>query len=233
MAIQVRKSGDRGFFDHGWLKTYHTFSFASYDDPTFRGFRSLRVLNEDRILPGTGFPVHSHQDMEIFSIVMEGGIAHQDNLGNGSIIRPGKIQLLSAGRGIAHSEVNASDDEEAHFLQIWIIPIDRKLRPSYQEKYFVSSLQHNRWCLILSSDGRDRSLHIHQNVSVYLSTLDKGKELNYQLESNRHGWIQVMSGQLEVNGIELEAGDGASVSEVSQLRFKALTHCQLLFLDLN
>lgn len=233
MVIQVRKSGDRGCFNYGWLKTYHTFSFASYDDPAYRGFRSLRVLNEDLIQPGTGFPIHSHQDMEIFSIVMKGGITHQDDLGNASILRPGKIQLLSAGRGITHSEVNASDQEEAHFLQIWIFPIDRKLKPSYQEKFFDPSLQHNRWCLIISSNGREGSLHIHQNVAIYLATLDQGKELNYGLESSRYGWIQIMAGEMEVNGTLLEAGDGAAISEVSQLNFKAHIPSQFIFIDLN
>ncbi len=233
MSIHVRKSGDRGFFDYGWLKTYHTFSFARYDDPDYRGFRSLRVINEDRIQPGTGFPVHSHQDMEIFSVVLEGGLTHQDDLGNASILRPGKIQLLSAGRGVTHSEVNASDKEETHFLQIWIKPIDRGLKPSYQENFFSPSLQHNRWCLIISSDGREGSLHIHQNVGGYLTTLDLGKELKYELAPNRYGWIQVMRGEIEVNGIILETGDGASVSEVDSLHFQARSPSQILFFDLT
>jgi redox-sensitive bicupin YhaK (pirin superfamily) len=233
MAIHIRKSGDRGYFNYGWLKTYHTFSFANYDDPAYRGFRSLRVLNEDRIRPGTGFPLHAHQDMEIFSLVIEGGLAHQDDLGNASILRPGQIQLLTAGRGVTHSEYNASDKDLAHFLQIWILPIDRKLKPSYQEKFFSPALQQNQFCLIISSDGREGSLHIHQNVDIYLATLDQGKELRYELAPNRYGWVQLIKGEIELNNNFLEAGDGASISETSSLYFRALLPSQLAFLDLN
>lgn len=233
MGIHIRKSGDRGYFNYGWLKTYHTFSFANYEDPAYRGFRSIRVINENFISPGTGFPVQSHEDMEIFSIVLEGGISHQDDLGNGSILRSGQIQLMSAGRGMTHSTYNASDKEPAHFLQFWIVPIDRKLKPSYQEKYFSPALQHNQFCLIISSDGREGSLHIHQNVNVYLASLDEGKELNYELAANRFAWIQVMKGEIEVNGTILEVGDGASVSEISPLKFKSLMPSQFALLDLN
>lgn len=233
MAIQIRKSGDRGYFNYEWLKTYHTFSFAEYEDPTYQGFRSLRVLNENFIQPGTGFPVQSHRDIEIFSILIEGGISHQDDLGNGSILRPGKIQLMSVGRGITHSTYNASDKEVAHFLQIWITPIDRQLKPSYQEKFFPPATQHNQLCLILSLDGREGSLHLHQNANIYLSTLDKGKELPYSLASNRYGWIQLIKGEMELNGTFLETGDGASISEISDLHFKARIPTQFLFLDLN
>jgi hypothetical protein len=233
MTIQVRKSGDRGYFDYGWLKTYHTFSFGQYDDPSYKGFRSLRVINENWIRPGVGFPLHSNYDMEIFSIVIEGGLSHQDDMGNGSILRPGQIQLLSAGRGIAHSELNASDQEEAHFLQIWIFPNARKLRPSYQEKFFPPSTRHNQWGLIISSDGREGSLHIHQDVSIYLTDLDQGKELSYDLAANRYGWMQLIKGEIELNGIYLEAGDGAAISDTSSLHFQAIADSAFIFLDLN
>lgn len=233
MTIQVRKAGDRGYFNYGWLRSYRTFSFADYHDPDHRGFRSLRVINEDHIRPGTGFPVQSHQDMEIFSIVVEGKISHQDDLGNGSILYPGQIQLLSAGRGITHSEYNASDKEEAHVVQFWIVPIDRKLKPSYQEKKFHPEHLHNQLRLILSSDGREGSLHIHQEVSVYLAWLDEGKELSYELPSSRYGWIQILKGEVECNQLTLDRGDGAAISELSPLTFKAQTPSQFVFLDLN
>lgn len=233
MTIQVRKSGDRGYFDYGWLKTYHTFSFGQYEDPSYKGFRSLRVINENWIGPGVGFPLHTNYDMEIFSIVIEGGLSHQDDMGNGSILRPGQIQLLSAGKGISHSELNASDKEDTHFLQIWIFPHARKLRPSYQEKFFHPSTCHNKWGLIISSDGREGSLHIHQEVSVYLADLDEGKELSYDLTANRYGWLQLIKGEMELNGVYLEAGDGAAISDISSLRFKALVNSAFVFMDLN
>lgn len=233
MAIDVRKSADRGYFKYAWLRTYHTFSFDGYEDPIYQGYRALRIINENYMRPGTGFPVQSHQDMEIFSIVINGKITHQDDLGNGSILSPGQIQLLSTGKGVTHSTYNASDKDEAHFLQVWMLPIDRKIKPSYQEKFFSPESYHNRLCLILSSNGREGSLHIHQKADIYLATLDQGKELNYQLESNRYGWIQVVKGEVEVNGILLEHGDGASIREISQLTIKAHTQCQIIFFDLD
>jgi redox-sensitive bicupin YhaK (pirin superfamily) len=232
MTIDVRKSGERGYFDYGWLKTYHTFSFGQYDHPSYRGFRTLRVLNEDTISPGVGFPLHSHQDMEIFSIVIEGGLSHQDDIGNGSILREGQIQLMSAGRGVTHSEFNASDKEETHFLQIWILPDARKLRPSYQEKFFPPSSRHNQLCLIISSDGREGSLHIHQDANIYLSNLEKSKELNYELGIKRYGWVQLIKGEIDLNGTRLDHGDGAAISETSSLHFKAKENSEFVFIDL-
>jgi quercetin 2,3-dioxygenase len=233
MAVQVRKAGDRGYFNYGWLRTYRTFSFADYHDPDYRGFRSLRVINEDHIRPGTGFPVQSHQDMEIFSIVVDGKISHQDDLGNGSILYPGQIQLLSAGKGVTHTEYNASDKEEAYAVQFWIVPKDRNLKPSYQEKKFGSEQLHNQLCLIISADGREGSLHIHQDANVYLAWLDEGKDLNYELPSNRYGWLQILKGEVEFNHLKLEKGDGAAISETSHLNFKAHTPSQFVLLDLN
>lgn len=232
MSIQVRKSGERAYFDHGWLKTFHTFSFGHYRDPAHMGFRSLRVINEDRVQPAVGFPLHGHQDMEIFSIVIEGGLAHQDDLGNGSVVRPGKIQLMSAGTGVVHSETNASDKEEVHFLQIWILPKARNLKPGYQEKFFPPASQQNQWGLILSSDGRDGSLLIHQDVNVYLATLEAGRTLEYHLQADRYGWIQVIKGEIDCNGTFLSAGDGAAISHETALSIKAESNAQFVFFDL-
>ena len=233
MGIDVIRSSDRGYFNYGWLRTYRTFSFADYHHPEYRGFRSLRVLNEDHIRPGTGFPVQSHQEMEIFSIVVDGKISHQDALGNGSISYPGHIQLLSAGKGVTHTLYNASDKEEAHIVQCWVTPKEHHLKPSYQEKKFSLEWQHNQLCLIFSSDGREGSLHIHQDVNAYLATLDEGKELSYALSPNRYGWIQILKGQVELNHIELEKGDGAAISEETHLTLKAQAPSQCVFLDLN
>ncbi|WP_068470851.1 pirin family protein [Candidatus Protochlamydia phocaeensis] len=233
MPIRIRRSAQRGFFDHGWLKTFHTFSFGQYYDAEQMGFRSLRVLNEDFISPGVGFPLHSHQDMEIFSVVLEGGLSHQDDIGNGTILRPGKIQLMSAGQGVTHSEYNASDKTDAHFLQIWILPHTRKLKPSYQEKYFPPETRHNQWGLIISNDGRDGSLHIHQDVSVYLADLDQDVQLQKEIAEGRYGWLQVAEGKLDLNGEELEAGDGAAISQTSALVVRAIKPSKLVFLDLN
>lgn len=232
MPIQVRLSGDRGYFDHGWLKTYHTFSFAQYQDPTHKGFRALRVINEDRVRPGVGFPSHSHQDMEIFSLVIEGGLSYQDDLGNGSILRRGQIQLMSAGKGLTHAELNASDQEEVHFLQLWIVPNARHLKPSYQEKFFEPSSWHHQWRLILSGDGREGSLHIHQDANVYLASLDEGQELNYELGSQRFAWVQIIKGSIDLNGVSLRAGDGAAISDMAALHFKAQESAELLLIDL-
>lgn len=233
MTVQVRKAGDRGYFNYSWLRTYRTFSFADYIDPDYLGFRSLRVINEDHIRASTGFPVQSHQDMEIFTIVVDGKISHQDDLGNGCVLYPGHIQLLSAGRGVTHSEYNASDEKEAYAVQFWITPKDCNLKPSYQEKKILPEQLHNQLHLILSSDGREESLHIHQDVSVYLAWLDEEKEVNYALPSNRYGWIQILKGEIDFNQIILEKGDGAAISELSHLNFKAQVPSQFIFLDLG
>lgn len=233
MGIQVRQAKDRGYFDYGWLKTFHTFSFGSYENPAHPGFRSLRVINEDRMRPGTGFPLHSHQDMEIFSLVLKGGVTHQDNQGNASILYPGQIPLMSAGTGMTYSELNASDKAEAHFLQIWILPSKRKLNPTYQEKVFSPSQWFNKWGLIISPDGQEDSLTIHQDVRVYLASLEENKESNYELAQGRYGWIQMTKGKMEINGIVLEAGDGAAISETTALQLKTYSASECVFFDLN
>lgn len=232
MTLAIRRSETRGYFDYEWLKTYHTFSFGEYDDPNQRGFRSLRVLNEDKIMPGTGFPIHSHRNMEIFTIVNKGRLAHQDNMEHNSILAPGQIQIMSAGTGITHTELNASDKEEVKFLQIWVVPNANNLQPSYQEKYISSSDRENKWRLILSIDGRDGSLIIHQDVNVYLADLEKGKKLTCPITSQRYGWLQIIEGSLKINDINLMFGDGLSITNENSVEIEAQDSARLLFLDL-
>lgn len=233
MTITIRKSQDRGHFDYDWLNTYHTFSFGSYNDPQHMGFRSLRVVNEDRIKPGVGFPLHKHHDMEIFSLVIEGGLAHQDDMGNGSVLRPGHVQLMSAGKGVTHTESNASDIEPVYFFQIWILPKVKHLEPTYQEMSFPDSAKQNKWGLIISPDGHQNTLKIHQDVDVYLSQLDQGVELVRDIATNRYGWLQVIKGQVKLNEQTLMEGDGAAISQVDQIKVKAEQSSQLFFIDLN
>ncbi|MBA3722615.1 MAG: pirin family protein [Parachlamydiaceae bacterium] len=233
MAIRIRKSNERGYFDHGWLKTFHTFSFGNYHDQNYVKFRSLRVINEDRVIPGVGFPVHSHKDMEMISIVLKGSLAYQDDIGNDSILSPEDIQLVSAGSGISNCEINASDKDDVHFLKIWIIPSSKGLKPSFQKSFFPDSSKNNKLCLIASKDGKENSLIIHQDVEVYLSYLEKDYSLNRELAEGRHGWIQVIAGSIALNEIVLEEGDGAAISELSQIDIKALTPSKTLYIDLN
>lgn len=233
MAIEIRNALQRGYFDHGWLKTFHSFSFGEYHNPDQMGFRSLRSINENWMNPAVGFPIQFHRDVEIFSIILEGGVTHQDNLGNGSIIRAGQIQLMSAGRGMEHSEFNASDRNEAHFYQFWITPSHSTLKPSYQSKFFDPAANHNKWRLILSKDGCEGSLQINQDVSVYLTSLDFDVELTLPLKSDRYGWLQVMEGSVLLDGKELGEGDGAAISGAEKLHLKALNSAHLIFFDLN
>ncbi|MBV8516341.1 MAG: pirin family protein [Acidobacteria bacterium] len=211
--ITVRRADERGHFDHGWLNTYHTFSFADYHDPRFMGFRSLRVINEDRVKAGVGFGTHGHRDMEILSYVLEGTLAHRDSMGNGSAIRPGDVQRMSAGTGVLHSEMNPSEDEGVHFLQIWILPERRGLTPGYEEKHFDENARHNTLRLVASPDGRDGSVTIHQNVSVYSTLLDGDASVTHAFAPNRAGWLQVARGEVDVNGTTLRAGDGAAIED--------------------
>lgn len=232
MPITIRRSLDRGYFNYEWLKTLLTFSFGEYEDPKQMGFRSLRVLNENVVKPGVGFPLHANQNVEIISIVLKGGLAHQDELGNGSILYPGYVQLLSTGTGVAHSELNASDKESVHFLEIWILPNVKNLQPSYQEASFSDEAKYNQWCLIASPDGRENSLKVHQDVELYLANLTEGQSLTRQLAANRSGWLQVIKGDVELNDQQLDLGDGAAITEIEQLTVKALAPAQLLFIDL-
>jgi redox-sensitive bicupin YhaK (pirin superfamily) len=231
--LVIRRAQERGYFDHGWLKTYHTFSFADYHDPKFMGFRSLRVINEDRVAPGEGFPTHGHADMEILSYVLEGALAHQDSLGNGSIIRPGELQRMSAGAGVRHSEANASEDQVVHFLQIWILPDKRGLKPSYEQKEFGLSRQPNRWVLMGSPNSAGGSLRIHQDVKLSGAVLSASQSLGYELAPGRHAWVQIARGEVSVDELHLNAGDGLAASELTALEFRAHQDAELLLFDLG
>jgi redox-sensitive bicupin YhaK (pirin superfamily) len=211
--IQVRRAGERGHFDHGWLDTYHTFSFGDYYDPRFDGFRSLRVINEDRVRPGQGFGTHGHRDMEIVSYVLEGSLAHKDSMGTGSVIVPGDVQYMSAGTGVRHSEFNASDADPLHFLQIWILPDAAGYAPRYGQRRFEDSEKRGRLRLVASPSGEEGSLAIRQDVRIYSSLLGRGEAVRLDLAQGRHAWVQVARGSVEVNGNRLSAGDGLSSSE--------------------
>ena len=230
--IAIRKSEERGHFDHGWLNTYHTFSFDQYYDPKHMGFRSLRVLNEDRVRGGSGFPSHPHRDMEIVTVVLEGALRHQDSLGNGSVIRPGEVQRMTAGRGVTHSEYNHSDSEPVHLLQIWLLPAERGLEPGYEQKAFPGGEKQNRLRLVASPDGEDGSVVIRQDARLYLATFDAGQGLSHVLKTGRHAWVQVARGAIRLNDQPLTAGDGAAVSQDSLLRLVGDKDTELLLFDL-
>jgi redox-sensitive bicupin YhaK (pirin superfamily) len=217
--ITVRKSADRGRAELGWLDTRHTFSFAEYYDPRHMGFRALRVINDDRVAPRTGFPSHPHRDMEIVTYVLEGALAHEDSMGNGSVVRAGDVQRMSAGTGIVHSEVNASHSEPLHLLQIWILPERQDLRPSYEQKTFSDGEKRGRLRRIVSRDGGEGSVSIHQDVDLYATVLGRDQTVRHTLRPGRHAWLQVARGTLTLNGRALEAGDGAAVSDEVTLEF--------------
>ncbi len=210
--ITIRKAGDRGHFDHGWLDTRHTFSFASYQDDAHMGFRALRVINEDRVKPGEGFGTHGHRDMEIISYVLEGALAHRDSTGGEGVLRPGEVQRMSAGTGVMHSEFNGSKDEPVHFLQIWILPDRAGHRPSYEQKLFPEAERTGKLRLVASPDTADGSLAIHQDARVYATVLGDGESVRHALAPGRHAWVQVARGEVTVNGQALRAGDGAALS---------------------
>jgi redox-sensitive bicupin YhaK (pirin superfamily) len=219
--IQIRRSEERGHFDHGWLDTRHTFSFADYHDDRYMGFRSLRVLNEDRVRPGEGFGTHGHQDMEIVSYVLEGALAHRDSMGNGSVIVPGDVQYMSAGTGVRHSEFNASKSDPVHFAQIWIVPSAAGLSPRYGQKRFDASSKRNVLRLVASGSGADGSIEIRQDVNLYASILEPGISTSLSLPAGRHLWVQTLRGHLDVNGSRLAEGDGLAASDESGFRFAA------------
>ena len=230
--ITIRKAEERGHFNHGWLNTYHTFSFDKYYDPDHMGFRSLRVINEDRVEPGHGFPTHSHRDMEIITYILEGALEHRDSMGNGSIIRRGDVQRMSAGTGVRHSESNPSADEPVHLLQIWILPQERNLSPEYEEKKFSDDEKRNKLRLIVSPNGSEGAVKIHQDASLYAALLHQGHEVPHQLETGRHAWLQVASGKVTLNGVELKQGDGAAVSQESKITIATLEPSEILLFDL-
>jgi len=210
--ITVRRAGDRGHFDHGWLDTSHTFSFADYHDPGHMGFRSLRVINEDRVQPGQGFGTHGHRDMEILSYVLDGALAHRDTSGGDGVLRPGEVQRMSAGTGVRHSEFNDSTAAPVHFLQIWIIPDREGHAPSYQQRAYPEAERRGALRLVASPDGAAGSTTLHADVRVYASLLGEGEAVTHALEKGRHAWVQVARGEVTVNGTALRAGDGAALS---------------------
>jgi redox-sensitive bicupin YhaK (pirin superfamily) len=230
--LAIRKSNERGHLNHGWLDTYHTFSFDQYYDPRFMGFRSLRVINEDVVSAGHGFPTHAHRDMEIITYILEGALGHEDSMGNGSVIRPGDVQRMTAGTGVRHSEKNPSISEPVHLLQIWILPNANGLVPGYEQKAFSEDERRGTLRLIASSDGREGSVTVHQDVKVYASILEPGQEVVHELDPTRYAWIQTARGAVTVNSESLEQGDGASISGASTLRVVGQKPAEVLLFDL-
>jgi quercetin 2,3-dioxygenase len=230
--IKIRKAEERGHFDLGWLDTYHTFSFDQYYDPAHMHFRSLRVINEDRVATAKGFPTHSHRDMEIITYILSGELEHRDSMGNGSVIRPGDVQRMSAGTGVAHSEFNPSETVSVHLLQIWIMPRARNLPPGYEQKFFSEEERRGRLRLVASEDGRDGSVTIQQDARLYATMLESGSSVEHTLADKRYAWIQVARGNLNVNGHELKQGDGAAVSNEHQLQLAADDGAEVLLFDL-
>ena len=230
--IDVIRSNSRGAADHGWLKSRHTFSFAEYHNPARMSFGPLRVVNEDWIEPGQGFDTHPHRDMEIVTYMIDGALEHKDNMGNGSVIRPGELQRMTAGTGVLHSEFNHSSEDQAHLLQIWILPERKGLQPGYEQKLFPTEQKRNRWCLVGSRDGRDESLTIHQDVNLYSTELDEGAETKLELDKSRQGFLQVVRGSVEIDGEELGAGDAVTVQDQAVFTVRALQDAELLFFDM-
>ena len=230
--ITIRKSAERGYFDFGWLKTYHTFSFDRYFDRAHMSFRSLRVINEDHVEPGHGFPTHSHRDMEIITYILEGALEHKDSMGTGSVIRPGDLQRMTAGTGVSHSEHNPSDNEPVHLLQIWILPEREGLEPSYEQISFTRDELRGQLRLIASSSGRDGSVTIHQDARLYGTILELNESVTLALEPDRHAWVQVARGALKLNDNYLKQGDGAAVSNESSVTLVGTEPTEALLFDL-
>jgi hypothetical protein len=232
--VQLRAKEERGHTRIEWLDSWHTFSFGDYMDPHYMGFSDLRVINDDIVKPGKGFETHGHRNMEIITYVLSGTLAHKDSLGNGSLIQPGDVQRMSAGTGVMHSEFNPSDSEPVHLLQIWILPDQQGVAPSYEQVSFTPEQKSGRLCLIASPDGREGAVRVHQNVSVYASVVPYGKELTYTLSSDRVAWVHVASGAIQLNGKLLEAGDGAAVNAGEALALEGInTESELLLFDLR
>ncbi len=229
----IRRAGERGFADHGWLRSFHTFSFADYYDPAHMGFHTLRVINEDRVEPGRGFGTHSHRDMEIVSYVLAGELAHKDSMGSSGVIRPGDVQRMSAGTGVSHSEFNNSRAELVHFLQIWILPERGGLAPSYEQKHFPADERSGRLRLIASPDGRDGSVTIHQDAAIHAALLSPGDRVRHELAPGRAGWLQVARGAITVGGAALAAGDAAAFERAGTLEIAAGEEAELLLFELG
>ena len=230
--LQIRRSADRGLADHGWLNSHHSFSFADYQDPQHVHFGPLRVINEDRVQPGKGFGTHGHQDMDIISYVLEGALEHQDSLGTGSVIRYGDVQRMSAGTGVRHSEFNHSTSEPVHFLQIWIIPSVQGMAPSYEERHFDPASKQGRLRVIASADGREGSVLIHQDASIYASILDGDDRLTHALDLDRGAYVHVIRGLVTVNGAALFGGDGLKITDQTVVTLENAEAAELLLFDL-
>jgi redox-sensitive bicupin YhaK (pirin superfamily) len=235
IMITIRKAEERGHFDFGWLNTYHTFSFGDYYDPKHTSFRTLRVINEDFVQPGHSFPTHGHRDMEIVTYILQGALEHRDSMGTGSIIRRGDAQRMTAGTGVTHSEANPSPDTPVHLLQIWIFPDEQDLQPEYEEKKFSDDEKRNKLRLIVSPDGGDEdggAVRIHQDAKIYATLLDENQEVVHTLANGRSAWLQVAAGSVMLNGVELKQGDGAAVSQESNLSITAHKSAEILLFDL-
>ncbi len=230
--IALRPGSERGRTKIGWLDSYHTFSFNDYLDPDHMGFRSLRVINEDFVIPGAGFGTHGHRDMEILSYVLEGGLEHKDSSGGGGVIRPGEVQFMRAGTGVTHSERNASPSDPVHFLQIWVVPDTRGLEPTYGQKPFDPDAAQKGFVLLASKDGREGSLHVHQDAELHVTRLAEGERRRYALAPGRHAWIQVARGAVKVNGQPLKAGDGAALSDEAAVELEGSADAEVLVFDL-
>ncbi|MDC0715504.1 pirin family protein [Nannocystis bainbridge] len=231
--LTQRLADSRGHAEHGWLDSHHTFSFADYYDPAHMGFRNLRVINEDRVEPGRGFGTHPHRDMEILSYVLEGGLEHRDSMGTGSVIRPGDVQVMSAGTGVSHSEFNASHTEPVHFLQIWLLPERRGLKPGYQQRSFGAADKDGRLRLVASPDGRDDSVTIHTDASIYAGVFAAGQRAEHPLASGRHAWVHVARGTVRVNGHDLKAGDALALSNEPTVTVEGTSSGEVLVFDLG
>ncbi|MBX7191155.1 MAG: pirin family protein [Sandaracinaceae bacterium] len=230
--IKIRRAAERGHADHGWLDSHHTFSFAGYHDPAHMGFRNLRVINDDRVAPGRGFGTHGHRDMEIVSYVLEGALEHRDSMKNGSVIRRGDVQRMSAGRGVMHSEMNGSRTEPVHFLQIWILPAKAGIDPGYEQKHFSDADKRGRLRLVASPDGRDGSVTVHTDALLYAGLFTEGESATHALAPGRHAWIHVAEGRARVNGTELSAGDALALSDEPNVEIVGLASAEILVFDL-
>ena len=230
--LTIRKAEDRGHANHGWLDSYHTFSFANYYDPNHMEFRALRVINEDRVSPGAGFGTHGHRDMEILTYVLEGALEHKDSIGTGSVIKPGDVQRMSAGTGIQHSEFNHSKTDSVHFLQIWLLPEKKGLPASYEQREFGLAQNPGKMHLVAARDRREGAITVHQDVDLYAAVLEPNQRVSYTLQAQRYAWVQVARGEITLNGLPLDKGDGAAISDETDIVIEARTDAEILLFDL-
>jgi quercetin 2,3-dioxygenase len=232
-GMKIRRAEERGYADHGWLRSFHTFSFADYHDPAHMGFRALRVINEDRVAPGKGFGTHGHRDMEIISYVLDGALEHKDSMGTGSVIKPGDVQRMSAGTGVMHSEFNASKTDAVHFLQIWIIPDKRGHEPGYEQKNFTAADKRGKLRVVASPDGREGSVSIHQDAVLYAGLLAEGEQASHEVKAGRGAWVHVAKGSIDLGGTVLQAGDAVEIEEPGNLTLTGKKDAEVLLFDLS